>query len=306
MNKNLSNITTPIRSFWDELVERRLWPVAVALVLAVVAVPILLSKPAKPAAPVPPAPAAAAAASPGVAFQPAVSTEGKKSTQIRKDLRTFKKKNPFTPQGLNTAAPSASAAGTATAAGAVTTSPTATATTGAPTGGGSSTTGSTGSGSTGSGSSGSTGTTTKTFYYHYTVDVSFGKTGNPDNKTLTEFRPLPGSDNPVLVFMGVKNDGKTATFLVSANATTVGDGKCSPSDTVCTFLYMKKGDKQTIEAVDKTGAVTDYALKLRSIDVRRTSAPKKAQSSKSSRAAARRESRAHLRTIVNTFQTLGL
>jgi hypothetical protein len=303
MNVNLSTITTPLRGLWEDLVERRLWPVAIVLVVALVAVPVLLSKPAKTAGPPSPAPAGAGTGSPSVAFQPAVSTEGKKSSEIQKDLRSFKQKNPFTPQGLT----SASAAGT------VATS-TATTTAGGTglTGGGSSSTdsstgSSTGSSGTGTGSpTGSTGTTTKTIYWHYTVDVRFGKTGKEDLKTLNEFRALPGSDNPVVVFMGVKNDGKTAVFLVSAKATTIGDGKCAPSDTECTFLYLKKGDKQTIEAVDTTGAITDYTLELKSVDVKQTSAPDKAKSSKSERAALRHESRERLFRVENSFRTLGL
>jgi hypothetical protein len=308
LNVNLNSITTPLRSLWDDLVERRLWPVAVALVIALVAIPVLLSKPAKTASPPSPAPAATGAGSPAVAFQAAVSTEGKKSSEIRKDLRSFKRKNPFTPQGLTTGSANAGAVTTAvpTAAGSTATTGSVTpsdVTSNSAAQGGSST-GSSGSGSSGSGT-GTTGTT-ETFYYHYTVDVRFGKTGKEDGKTLTEFRALPSSEDPVLVFMGVKNDGKTAVFLVSAKATTIGDGKCSPSDTECTFLYMTKGDKQTIESVDTVGAVTDYTLELRSIDVKRTSGPAKATSSKRERDAARRDSRTRLRTVTSAFQTLGL
>jgi hypothetical protein len=312
MNVNLSTITTPLRALWDELVERRLWPVAIVLVVALVAVPVLLLKPAKTASPPSPAPAGAGTSSPSVAFQPAVSTEGKKSSEIQKDLRSFKRKNPFTPQGLTSGgAAGAAASGTATPTASGTAGQTVSS--GSLTGGGSSSNGSsTGSstGSSGTGTSfptGSTGAQTKkTIYWHYTVDVRFGKTGKEDLKTLNEFRALPGSDNPVLVFMGVKSDGKTAVFLVSAKATTIGDGKCAPSDTECTFLYMKKGDKQTIEAIDTTGAITDYTLELKSVDVKQTSAPAKAKSSKSRRAALRRESRARLFRVENTFRTLGL
>jgi hypothetical protein len=307
MNVNLSTITTPLRALWDELVERRLWPVAIVLVVALVAVPVLLLKPAKTASPPSPAPAGAGTNSPSVAFQPAVSTEGKKSSEIPKDLRSFKQKNPFTPQGLTSTAAGAAASGTAT--------PPATGTgggtvsSGSLTGSGSSPSSSSpGSSGTGTGSpTGSTGAPTKkTIYWHYTVNVRFGKTGKEDLKTLNEFRALPGSDNPVLVFMGVKNDGKTAVFLVSAKATTIGDGKCAPSDTECTFLYMKKGNKQTIEAVDTTGAITDYTLVLKSVDVKQTSAPAKAKASKSRRAADRRERHARLFRVENTFRTLGL
>jgi hypothetical protein len=300
MNLNLSTVTTPLRALWDELVERRLWPLALALVVALIAVPVLLSKPAKPATPLPPAPAAANPVS-AVAFEPAVSAEGKKSSEIRKNLRHFKRKNPFTPQGLS----SGSSTGTAGSASTTTLSASAPA--------GSATSGDTSSGDTSSGSTtpgtttgSSGGSTSKTFYYHYTADVSFGKKGEEDDKTLSEFRALPSSDNPILVFMGVKSDGKTAVFLIAANASVVGDGTCSPSDTECTFLYLKKKDKETIEAVDTAGTITDYTLELKDINVKRTSGPQKASSSKSERVRLRRESREHLRTVSHSFQSLGL
>ncbi len=297
MNVNLSSVTNSLRSVWDELVERRLWPLAIALVVAIVAVPVVLAKPAKQPPPAPPAPAATGGDSPSAAFQPAVSTQGKKSSEIRKNLGRFSRKNPFTPQGLSVGG---TGSGTASP---VAASPLDAVTAGA-TGGQSFAGGS--SGSSGSGTSGSatptTGTTTqtKTFYYTYTVDVRFGKTGQEDAKTLTEFRALPSSDNPVVIFMGVRADGKTAVFLVSATATTTGDGKCAPSDTECTFLYMKKGDSQTIESVDAAGAITDYTLELKDINVKRTTTPAKTATSTSTK------SRMHLRKVVNNLHTLGL
>jgi hypothetical protein len=306
MNVNLSTIISPLRALWQDLVERRLWPVAIVLVVALVAVPVLLLKPTKTASPPSPAPAGAGTGSPSLAFQPAVSTEGKKSSEIQKDLHSFKQKNPFTPQGL-TSAGASGAAGSGTATPPATGTAGGTVTSGSSTGGGSSSNGSS-TGSSGTGTGSPTRSQTKTFYWHYTVDVRFGKTDKKD-KTLTEFRALPGSNNPVLVFMGVKSDGKTAVFLVSAKATTSGDGKCAPSDTECTFLYMKKHDKQTIEAVDAKGGITDYPLELKSVNVKQTSAPAKAKSSKSRRAARRhqrRARRARLFRVENTFRTIGL
>jgi hypothetical protein len=304
MNVNLAAVQSSLRSIWDELVERRLWPVALALVVAIVAIPVLLSKPAKQASPPVPPPAATSGASPSAAFQPAVSTEGRKSSQIRKNLRRFTRKNPFTPQGVNLSATSgtASAAGAASATGTSSSASTSQSTTGG------STTTTTGS----SGSSGSTtttsppATTSETFYYTYTVDVKFGKTGQEDEKKLTEFRALPSSDNPVVVFMGVRPDAETVVFLVSADASTTGEGKCKPTDTECTFLYMTKGDKQTIEATNVDGTITDYTLKLVDVNLKRTSAPSKASASKRSRAVARRESRARFTRIDRSIQALGL
>jgi hypothetical protein len=326
LNLNLKAIVNPVRSLWEELVERRLWPILVVLVIALVAVPVMLSKPAKEAQPLPPTPAATSTGSPAAAFQPAVTTEGRKSSQIRKRVNSFKRKNPFTPQGV-TQRSAGAGAGTATIAGgggAVT--PTTTSDPGALTAGGSSpgSGGTTQSGDSVGGSGG--GTSTKSFYYHYTVDVKFGKAGNLDKKTLTDFRALPSSDNPVLVFMGVKNDGATAVFLMTANASTLGDGTCAPTDTECTFLYLKKGDKQTIEAVNADGSITDYGLKLLSVDVKRTKGPDKAASSKAHRSAHRAKRSAHrakrsahrakrsahrakqrsrLRRVVKSFRTLG-
>ena len=305
MNVNLSGVAASLRSVWDELLERRLWPFALALVVAIIAVPVVLSKPAKQPPAVPPAPAATGGSSPSVAFQPAISTEGKKSSEIRKNLRRFTKKNPFTPQGLSSSA--GSVAGNAQPVAQPVAQPGTSGGTVTPnTAGGSS------SGSTSTGQSGPTatavtspGSSTKAFYYTYTVDVKFGKTGNEDAKTLTKFRALPGSDNPIVVYMGVRNDGATAVFLVSANATTTGDGKCSPTDTECTFLYLKKGETQTIEAVDADGAITDYTLKLKDINVKQTKGPQKAKASSSSRRQSRRHHRARMRNVKHNLDAFG-
>ena len=72
------------------------------LLIALVAIPVLLSNPADEqpspvSTAVTPAVGAGGALS---AFQPAVSTEGKKSSEIRKDLEGFETKDPFKPQNL--------------------------------------------------------------------------------------------------------------------------------------------------------------------------------------------------------------
>jgi hypothetical protein len=301
LSLDLKQITSSVRAIWEELLERRLWPIALALVVAIIAVPVMLSKPASEPTPLPPAPAATGA-SPAAAFQPAISTEGKKSSEIRKNLRRFTRKNPFTPQGVNlnanlasgTAEPVQTDLGGAVTAGA--------------TGGDSFAPGSTDSGSSGTGTSGSTttpsaGSTTETFYYHYTASVRFGVTGKEDAKTLNEFRALPSSDNPVIVFMGVRNDGKTAVFLISADSTTTGDGTCKPDDDACTLLYMKKGNVRTIEAVNADNSITEYTLELRDINVERTTAPDEADSSKDG---TRRLERTRFRRVVRSIQSLGL
>jgi hypothetical protein len=292
---NQLNVT--MRNVFHDLVERRLWPVALVLVLALVAIPVLLSKPAatEPGAP-PVAPATAPATGAGAslsAFQPVVNTEGSKSSEIRKSLKGFSTKDPFKVQGLPKAGSSTgqlTAAADTTAGGLGGATGTATTTTGTTSG-----TGTSGQSTSGSGqSTGSSESSTPTLtYFTYTVDVRFGKADQLDKKRLERFRALPSSEDPVVVFMGVKNDGKTAVFLVSSATGTTGEGDCEPDDT-CTFLYMKEDEQQSFEAVDANNQVVTYVLKLLKVNVEETAAPDSTDSSNSgsSSAASRAERRA--------------
>ena len=154
-----------------------------------------------------------------------------------------------------------------------------------------------------------TPTQSQTFYYTYAADVRFGKEGNLDRKTLNQFRSLPSSQDPVVVFMGVSEDGETAIFLLSSAASSTGEGNCEPDDT-CTFLYMKEGDKQRFEAVNENDEVVTYELVLLGIDVKRTDGPEKAASSsrsKRSKRSARRVEDAKGRTnpFARGFQAIG-
>lgn len=289
----MNQLNAAMRNVFQDLVERRLWPVALVLVLALVAIPVLLSHPASTepgASPVAPATAPATGTDTSLsAFQPVVNTEGSKSSEIRKSLRGFSTKDPFKVQGLPkvgassgqlTAAPAAE-----TATGTTTGTTTGTGTTAS--------TGTSGSGQSTSGSGDSTGSNPTLTYFTYTVDVRFGKADNLDKKNLERFRALPSSENPVVVFMGVKTDGETAVFLVSSATGTTGEGNCEPDDT-CTFLYMKKDQQQSFEAVDENNQVVTYVLKLLKVNVEETKAPQSKNSSSSSKAskASRAERRA--------------
>jgi len=305
----MTSVNAFFRSVVEDLVEKRLWPVAAVLGIALIGIPLLLSKPAGEEPAAAPATAAPAVANGGplAAFQPIVNTEGKKSSEIRKQLEGFDSKDPFKPQNLGGGGGGGgSADGSAEVQG----------------GGDSSSGGGGGSvdisdapplgtsgGGSGDGSTpGSGGGSTKpeVFYYTYAADVRFGKEGNLDRKTLQQFRSLPSSQNPVLVFMGVKEDGKTAAFLLSSAAATTGEGNCEPDDT-CTFLYMKKGDKQRIEAVNSNDEIITYELVLLDIDVKRTDGPEQAQSSSRSKRSKRSVEKTKGRTnpFARGFQAIG-
>jgi len=307
----MTSVNAFFRSVVDDLVEKRLWPVAAVLGIALIGIPLLLSKPAGEEPAAAPATAAPAVANGGplAAFQPIVNTEGKKSSEIRKQLEGFDSKDPFKPQNLGGGGGgSGSADGSVEVQGGGDSS----------SGGGSvdisdapplGTSGGGSGGGSGDGSTtGSGGGSTKpeVFYYTYAADVRFGKEGNLDRKTLQQFRSLPSSQNPVLVFMGVKEDGETAAFLLSSAAATTGEGNCEPDDT-CTFLYMKKGDKQRIEAVNSNDEIITYELVLLDIDVKRTDGPEQAQSSSRSKRSKRSVEKTKGRTnpFARGFQAIG-
>jgi len=305
----MTSVNAFFRSVVDDLVEKRLWPVAAVLGIALIGIPLLLSKPAGEEPAAAPATAAPAVANGGplAAFQPIVNTEGKKSSEIRKQLEGFDSKDPFKPQNLG------GGGGGGSADGSVEVQSGGDSSSGG--GGGGSVDisdapplGTSGGGSGDGSTTGSGGGSTKpeVFYYTYAADVRFGKEGNLDRKTLQQFRSLPSSQNPVLVFMGVKEDGETAAFLLSSAAATTGEGNCEPDDT-CTFLYMKKGDKQRIEAVNSNDEIITYELVLLDIDVKRTDGPEQAQSSSRSKRSKRSVEKTKGRTnpFARGFQAIG-
>jgi hypothetical protein len=305
----MNSVNSFVRSVLDDLVDKRLWPIAAALVVALVAIPVLLSKSAgtEPAtAPAPATPAVAATGGPLSAFQPVVNTQGKKSSEIRKNLKAFESKDPFRPQGLTGGGGSGSTSGSVQVQGADVSAGSTSTGSGNTTPDSGSSTGSSGESTSGSGTSIQPPTKPQTFYYTYAADVRFGKEDNLDRKTLQQFRSLPSSQNPVLVFMGVKEDGETAIFLQSSAATSTGEGNCEPDDT-CTFLYMKKGDEQRIEAVGENDEVITYKLVLLDIVVKRTDGPEKTTSSSRSKRSKRsvEDAKGHTNPFARGFQAIG-
>ncbi len=76
---------------WHDLREKRLWPVAVGLIAAIIAVPVILFKPASDAAP----PATVVPPSNGAATLPVVSVDS--GPTVGSHLNVYSEKNPFKP-----------------------------------------------------------------------------------------------------------------------------------------------------------------------------------------------------------------
>jgi hypothetical protein len=237
---------------WHDLQQKRLAPVAVVLALGLVAVPVLVAKPAE---------------DPGPAPVPQVSDAQKQNAQRAlaalsqvklgdekigsgSTLGVFDPANPFKPpKGAlkkDTGTTTGSGAGPGSAAGPDSGSGSG----GGPgsnnaggNGGGNSGGGNSGGGTTGGGDTGG-GTTTTTVVYKYVVDVTFEANGRTRHiKGLEKLDMLPSQSAPLLIFMGVTANGGNAVFMVDSTLKAAGEGKCKPSATECAFAYIGAGSE---------------------------------------------------------------
>ncbi len=97
----------------------------------------------------------------------------------------------------------------------------------------------------------------------YRVDLRFGKDGRLTKRNdVARLSPLPSADDPFFVFMGVLADGETALFLVSSDAEATGDGTCKPTPENCERVEMRAGETEFFDVTTPDGAVVQYQLDL--------------------------------------------
>jgi hypothetical protein len=237
-----------VRGLLRDLVERKLWPVALLLVIAAVAVPVYISRSSSddPGAPLP---ATNLQADAGKTSKAAVSIED----QASDDGRPGGVRNPF--KQLHVAKKPSTSTAPAPAADPPATSG-----------------GSGGSGGDGSqppldpgGSGGSPSPAPKPAgdpldVYH--LSLRFGRAEAAHLTTyhdVARLSPLPTADNPFFVYTGVLKDGKTAVFLLSSDATATGDGHCRPSPKSCQTIEVKEGDTEFFD-LTVNGQAVQYQL----------------------------------------------
>ena len=256
-----------LKNVLQDLVEKRLWPVAIALVAALVAVPIVLggssSDTGTPATDV----VAAAPTTNGlanhrdVARAQVVSLEeqaaGKKVERSGKVRDPFVQHHQPKPAKLPTDAIKA-AKSVADALRGLSTA--------VANGGTTDTTDST------KGTSPTEPDTTpakkpeSTSVDAYRVKLSFGEVGAEKSyDNVARLTPLPSSDNPFFVYLGLADDQKSAIFLINADAVPNGDGSCKPSHDDCQQIVMRAGDIEFFDLQSGTAGVVQYQLELKSI-----------------------------------------
>jgi hypothetical protein len=272
----MRNVRTPrfLDNLYRDMRDRRLLFPAVALLVALIAVPVLL----KSSTPTPSVPAASAAAAGGgdqSAVEPAVLAEQAGITDYRKRLDWLQSKNPFRSRvpvaspggggggGSGSTAPTDTGLGTTATSTTSTTAPSTT-----PTGSSSSSSASAaGAPASSGGTSAGSKSAPKPGWYAFRVAVAVGPAGNvSDRNSVERLTFLPSKNRPVVAFIGVSEDGKAAVFMVSDDVSSVeGEGRCIPRRSDCQFVELKPGEKASFRYEPEGNR--KFNLRLRTIEL---------------------------------------
>ena len=212
-----------VTSTWRQLVRRRLWPVAVLLLAALVAVPLLLAREPEPVAPI--APLAVSVEADDTIAEPVVAKVTAEDRARRRRVLGVRK-DPFSPAPIKKAkvakAPEE----------ADTPEPAATST-------------------GGSEATGGEPAPDPVFYSPGTIIVRFGAPNSePVRLAVKKFEAVPDNEYPMLVYMGLTKNGKKAKFLVDAAVNVDGDGTCKPHPSNCEVIELAVGETEFLDVLN--------------------------------------------------------
>ncbi len=224
--------------YWD-LRDRRLLPLVAVLLVAIVAVPIVLSgkgeeEESSSIAPITSVGGSASKAS----FAVVPADTGLRDYHRRLGHRT--ELNPFRPPKAPKKAKQSSGSGGGSGSSSV----------GAGSSGSTSVETTTSEPPSSSGGSGNTTSSTNVVVQNqvvgYTIDVEAGYEELQEQNNLKPMTDLPSKKSPLVVFMGVSEDHKRALFLMTSSVTAYyGKAHCSLDKQACQLLEMKPGTTET-------------------------------------------------------------
>jgi hypothetical protein len=275
-----------LTNVWRQLVQRRLWPVAILLIAALAAVPMVLAQEPDPTAAPAPAVTADASGETALTTQPIVAHATAADRGKRRKV-LGSPKNPFgvprSERSGSEAAPNSSGATTAREPAPVQTESKDEDTSSGSSGGGSPSTGGGGSAPAPTAPAAPTpapAPAPRTYAMHE-LTVRFGDaSGSPQRQSLKRLQPLPSAEEPVLIYLGVLKDGETAVFLVDHGVQPIGDGDCRPAPEQCETIRLRAGETEFLDVTDDEGSVTaQYQLDLIKIHKSTTASASKAKAS---------------------------
>jgi hypothetical protein len=242
---------------WRQLVRRRLWPVAVLLVAALAAVPVLLSRDAAPVtAPEQPASVPAQPAKANDALAEPVVAKASAEDRSRRRRVLGVRKDPFTPAAAkkkHKAVKKVTKAKKTPAPETTKQEPTSSPSTPAP--------------STSAPTTPVEPAPKKKVYAKDSLIVRFGDaTSKLTRMNVKKLAALPNDPDvdPLLVYTGLTDHGKKAVFMVDASLEPSGDGNCKPHPANCETIELAVGETEFFDVLDdETGTITaQYELDL--------------------------------------------
>jgi hypothetical protein len=241
-----------ITNTWKQLIRRKLWPVALLLIAALVAVPMKLAKKPEPVAAVPASTLAAASREEALA-KPIVSLSDDSGVLKQRRRVLGQSKDPFAPAPLpkskNKKKKKAEATPTPTAA---------------PSGGSSAPPSSAPSAPAPAPTPSVTIAKDSVAVKFGTVDTELGEA-----TLLGKLDPLPSDDDPILVFEGLQ--GTAAVFSVPGLVAGQGDGTCDPDPSNCSKVKLHAGDTEFLTVTDPDdNSQVQYELDLVKVYTKRT------------------------------------
>ena len=262
-----------------DLREKRLWPVVVVLVGALVAVPVLLAKPApKPESAIAATGAGATITSP-ISGLPVVEL----STTPQFSHLPGHGRDPFTQQTSTTSTSSTASTSTSVSSSSGGT----TSTTGSH--GSSSSTGSNAGGGGTTGNTGSSTTTTQTTTtttpvtpagltptesYGVTIAITKPSGGLDTIAPLERLTQLPSGQQPLLIELGVLKGGSEVLFVVAPGTSLSGPAKCLPGRIDCQIISLAPNQIESLYVKGTNGPATSPTLPSPASPRSRTSRPR--------------------------------
>jgi hypothetical protein len=235
-----------ITSTWRQLVRRRLWPVALLLLAALAAVPMLLVREAE--TPAPGRPLALKVEPDDTIAEPVVAAATPEERSRRRRVLGVRK-DPFRPAPAEKpkaveAKTSASEPKQATEHKSVSLPEPVT------TGGG---------GAVPAPTAPIAPAEPKRYYSPGTIIVRLGDPESGDGKrfAVKKLEPVPSADEPLLIYVGLTKNGKRAKFLVDASVEVDGDAVCKPHPSNCEQIELSVGETEFLDVVDPEAAEDD-------------------------------------------------
>jgi hypothetical protein len=263
-----------VQDLISDLREKRLWPVAVALLVALVAVPVVLSSGSNsgvPVAQIPPAPGPSASVPglPAVSVTPTPSNARLTGRQRNPFTQQVKKSSSVRPGGSSTSStpPLASNGSGKGSSGSSSSGSSKSSTVSGSVGGGSTTVPSTTPTATTPAATPPPAPTTlsATQAYHVTLSLTNSAGGADTVDPVQRLSLIPSRNLPLLVELGVLHGGHRVLFAVEPGTVVQGPGRCTPGPIDCEIISLAPNQIEGVATTEASGAVTGALMAVTAI-----------------------------------------